>query len=560
MRVFAGKSICEGIAIGKLAVYKKKAAEAVCTRVTDTQAEVKRFIEAKEQAKRELSSLCERAAAEIGKEEAKIFEVYQMVLDDLDYTESITDMILTQGVNAEYAAAATGDKFSAMFTAMDDSYMRGRTADVRDISNRIISILQGKPCSETIGEEPVILLADDLTPSEIVQLDTSRVLSFVAREGSTNSHTAILARTRNIPALTDVDFYANGRQMASREEREALKEEDAVMLDGAFGIVDGYTGRLYVNPDIKTLAAYREKLAADEQKRSLLLELKGKENVTLDGTRIHVYANIDSVSDVEQVLVNDAEGIGLFRSEFLYLESEHYPTEEAQFAAYKTVAEKLAGRRVIIRTLDIGADKQVDYFHLEKEENPAMGYRAIRICLDKKELFKTQLRAIYRASSYGNISILFPMIISVDEVKQIKEIIVEVTQELSAEGIPYKACELGVMLETPAAVLISDLLAKEVDFFSVGTNDLTQYTLAIDRQNPKLGNIYDAHHPAMLRMLRMAAKNGHKEGCRVSICGELAADLALTEQLIRMGFDELSVPPSMILPLRERIRNIDLGM
>lgn len=463
-----------------------------------------------------------------------------MMLDDLDYIESVTNMITTQEVNAEFAVATTGDNFSQMFAAMDDDYMRERAADVKDISNRVISILQGGAHGEITGDEPVILLADDLAPSETVQLDKSKVLSFVTRGGSTNSHTAILARTMNIPALIGVDFLSD----------EAL--------DGALGIVDGYTGTLYVNPDTETLAVYQEKKEADEQKKRLLEELKGKENVTLDGRKINLYANIGSVADVANVLANDAGGIGLFRSEFLYLESEDYPTEEAQFAAYKTVAENMAGKKVIIRTLDIGADKQVGYFNLEKEENPAMGYRAIRICLEREEVFRTQLRAIYRASYYGNISIMFPMIISVDEVKQIKEIITEVKAELAAEGLPYKDCEIGIMIETPAAVMISDLLAKEVDFFSVGTNDLTQYTLAIDRQNPKLDNIYDAHHPAVLRMLQMIVGNGHKEGCWVGICGELGADLTLTEQFFRMGFDELSVSPSMILKVRDTIRKIDL--
>lgn len=538
--VLAGKSVFGGIAIGKLAVYNKKESQVKRTKVTDADVEVARFTEAKEQAKDQLAMLYEKARNEVGEVNAMIFEVHQMMLDDLDYIESITNMISTQEVNAEFAVATTGDNFSQMFAAMDDDYMRERAADVKDISNRVISILQGGAHGEITGDEPVILLADDLAPSETVQLDKSKVLSFVTRGGSTNSHTAILARTMNIPALIGVDFSCD----------EAL--------DGALGIVDGYTGKLYVNPAAETLAAYQEKKEADEQKKRLLEELKGKKNVTLDGRKINLYANIGGVADVANALANDAGGIGLFRSEFLYLESENYPTEEAQFAAYKTVAENMAGKKVIIRTLDIGADKQVGYFNLEKEENPAMGYRAIRICLNQKEVFRTQLRAIYRASYYGNISIMFPMIISVDEVKQIKEIIAEVKAELAVEGLPYKDCEIGIMIETPAAVMISDLLAKEVDFFSVGTNDLTQYTLAIDRQNPKLDNIYDAHHPAILRMLEMIVENGHKEGCWVGICGELGADLTLTEQFLRMGFDELSVSPSMILKVRDTIRKIDL--
>lgn len=538
--VLTGKSVCGGIAIGKLAVYNKKESQVKRVKVTDAKEEELRFTDAKEQAKNQLAALYEKALAEVGEVNAMIFEVHQMMLDDLDYTESIINMIHTQEVNAEFAVATTGDNFSQMFAAMDDDYMRERAADVKDISNRVIAILQGAAHGEMVGDESAILLADDLAPSETVQLDKSKVLSFVTRGGSTNSHTAILARTMNIPALVGVDFPAD-------------------MPAEAFGIVDGYTGKLYVNPDAETLAAYQEKKEADEQKKRLLGELKGKENVTLDGRKINLYANIGSVADVANVLANDAGGIGLFRSEFLYLESEDYPTEESQFAAYKTVAENMAGKKVIIRTLDIGADKQVGYFNMEKEENPAMGYRAIRICLDRKDVFRTQLRAIYRASYYGNISIMFPMIISVDEVKQIKDIIADVKAELSAEGIPYKDCEIGIMIETPAAVMISDLLAKEVDFFSVGTNDLTQYTLAIDRQNPKLDNIYDAHHPAVLRMLQMIVDNGHKEGCWVGICGELGADLALTEQFLRMGFDELSVSPSMILKVRDAIRKIDLN-
>jgi phosphotransferase system enzyme I (PtsI) len=466
--------------------------------------------------------------------------MHQMMLDDLDYVESITNMIETQQVNAEFAVASTGDNFAQMFAAMDDDYMRERAADVKDISNRVISILQGNSDAGLSGDEPFILLADDLAPSETVQLDKSKVLAFVTRHGSTNSHTAILARTMNIPALIGVDFPEDG-------------------VDGQYGIVDGFDAKFFIEPDADTKTKYQKLKEENEQKKRLLQELKGKENITKDGTKINLYANIGGVSDVANVLSNDAGGIGLFRSEFLYLESEDYPTEEAQFAAYKTVAENMAGKKVIIRTLDIGADKQVDYFGLEKEENPAMGYRAIRICLDRTEIFKTQLRAIYRASYYGTIAIMFPMIISVNEVKKIKEIIAEVKAGLDADGIPYKDVELGIMIETPAAVMISDLLAKEVDFFSIGTNDLTQYTLAIDRQNPKLDNIYDSHHEAVLRMLKMVVDNGHKEGCWVGICGELGADETLTETFLRMGFDELSVSPSMILRIRDKIRNTDLS-
>ena len=533
--VLEGKSVFGGIAIGRLSIYNKKENQVKREKITDVEAEITRFTDAKETAKEQLKGFYEKAVKEVGEVNAAIFEVHQMMLDDLDYVESITNMIRTQEVNAEFAVASTGDNFSKMFAAMDDDYMKERAADVKDISNRVISILQNAENGSVTGEKPVILLADDLAPSETVQLDKSKVLSFVTRHGSTNSHTAILARTMNIPAMIGIDF-----------------SED---VNGKMGIVDGYTGKLYIEPDEETMKKYEAKKAEDENKKRLLLELKGKENVTLDGKKINLYANIGGVADVANALSNDAGGIGLFRSEFLYLESEDYPTEEAQFAAYKTVAENMAGKKVIIRTLDIGADKQVDYFHMEKEENPAMGYRAIRICLDRPEIFKTQLRAIYRASYYGTISIMFPMIISVKEVKRIKEIVAEVKAELTTEGIPFKDCELGIMIETPAAVMISDLLAEEVDFFSIGTNDLTQYTLAIDRQNPKLDSFYDSHHEAILRMLQMVVDNGHKHGCWVGICGELGADTTLTSTFLKMGFDELSVSPAMILRVREEIRN-----
>lgn len=533
--VLEGKSVFGGIGIGRLSIYNKKENQVKREKITDVEAEITRFTDAKETAKEQLKGFYEKAVKEVGEVNAAIFEVHQMMLDDLDYVESITNMIRTQEVNAEFAVASTGDNFSKMFAAMDDDYMKERAADVKDISNRVISILQNAENGSVTGEKPVILLADDLAPSETVQLDKSKVLSFVTRHGSTNSHTAILARTMNIPALIGIDF-----------------SED---VNGKMGIVDGYTGKLYIEPDEETMKKYEAKKAEDENKKRLLLELKGKENVTLDGKKINLYANIGGVADVANALSNDAGGIGLFRSEFLYLESEDYPTEEAQFAAYKTVAENMAGKKVIIRTLDIGADKQVDYFHMEKEENPAMGYRAIRICLDRPEIFKTQLRAIYRASYYGTISIMFPMIISVKEVKRIKEIVAEVKAELTTEGIPFKDCELGIMIETPAAVMISDPLAEEVDFFSIGTNDLTQYTLAIDRQNPKLDSFYDSHHEAILRMLQMVVDNGHKHGCWVGICGELGADTTLTSTFLKMGFDELSVSPAMILRVREEIRN-----
>ena len=534
-----GKSVFSGIAIGKLARFQNGDNPVKREKITDSRAEIQRFTDAKEEAKVQLAALYEKALKEVGEVNAAIFEVHQMMLDDLDYIEAITNMIESQEVNAEYAVATTGDNFSAMFAAMDDDYMKARAADVKDISNRVITILQGNQTGGMDPDEPVILLANDLAPSETVQLDKSKVLSFVTRHGSTNSHTAILARTMNIPALIGIDYT-----------------EDA---EGKLGIVDGYEGKLIIDPPASVLEEYRARKEADEEKKRLLMELKGKEDVTLDGKQIKLYANIGSVSDVATVLANGAGGIGLFRSEFLYLESSDYPTEEEQFTAYRKVAEMMAGKKVIIRTLDIGADKQVGYFGLDKEENPAMGYRAIRICLDRTDIFKTQLRALYRASYYGNIAIMFPMIISVDEVLKIKGIVAEVKKELDAEGLPYREVELGMMIETPAAVMMTAELAKEVDFFSVGTNDLTQYTLAIDRQNPKLDNIYDSHHPAIMKMLQMIVDNGHAGGCWVGICGELGADTTLTETFLRMGFDELSVSPSMVLSVREEIRKTDLS-
>lgn len=533
-----GKSVYSGVAIGRLAIYNKADNQVKREKISDVEAELARFEEARNAAKEQLAGLYEKALKEVGEVNAAIFEVHQMMLDDLDYVESVINMIQSQEVNAEYAVATTGDTLSEVFASMDDDYMRERAADVKDISNRVIAVLQGKGAGGLNADEPVILLADDLAPSETVQLDKSKVLSFVTRHGSTNSHTAILARTMNIPALIGIDY-----------------PEDA---EGKMGIVDGYEGKLIIDPPVSVLETYQKRKEADEEKKRLLLELKGKENVTIDGTKINLYANIGSVADVASVLANDAGGIGLFRSEFLYLESSDYPTEEEQFAAYRKVAESMAGKKVIIRTLDIGADKQVDYFHLDKEDNPAMGYRAIRICLDRRDVFKTQLRALYRASYYGTISIMFPMIISVNEVKEIKKVIAEVKAELDEEKIPYKDVEIGIMIETPAAVMMSEELAQEVDFFSVGTNDLTQYTLAIDRQNPKLDNIYDSHHPAILKMLKMIVDNGHKGGCWVGICGELGADTTLTETFLKMGFDELSVSPSMILKVRQEIRSIEL--
>lgn len=539
MNVLEGKSVYGGIAIGKISVFAKGDRQVKRESVEDPAAELKRFTDAKEKAKEQLKGLYEKALQEVGEVNAMIFDVHQMMLDDLDYVEPITNIIETQKVNAEFAVATTGDNLSEVFASMDDAYMKERAADIKDISNRVIRILQGRETSGPDNDEPVILVAEDLAPSETVQLDKSKVLSFVTRLGSTNSHTAILARTMNIPALIGVAY-----------------SED---MDGKMAVVDGFAGKIFVDPDEDTLREYQSRKDEEDNKKKLLLELKGKDTVTPDGKKINLYANIGGVSDVASVLENDAGGIGLFRSEFLYLESDTYPTEEEQFKAYRTVAETMAGKKVIIRTLDIGADKQVDYFDLGKEDNPAMGYRAIRICLDQPDIFKTQLRAIYRASHYGTISIMFPMIISVSEVKKIKEITEEVKKELSAQEIPYGEVELGIMIETPAAVMISDQLAKEVDFFSLGTNDLTQYTLAIDRQNPKLDPIYDSHHEAVLRMLQMVVDNGHKEGCWVGICGELGADTTLTETFLRMGFDELSVTPSMVLKVRDVIRRTDLS-
>ena len=539
MTEFRGKPVFSGIAIGKIAILKKDDQSVKRTHVDDTAGELARVMEAKEKALGQLKALYEKAVKEVGESGAMIFDVHQMMLDDQDYLDSITNMIETQNINAEYAVAVTGDNFAKMFAEMDDDYMKARAADVKDISERLIRVLQGGDGEGLETDEATIVVADDLAPSETVQMDKSKVLAFVTRFGSSNSHTAILARTMNIPALISVDY----------------KDE----IDGKMAVVDGFEGKLIVEPEEEMLEAYRNKYEQEVEKRKLLQELKGKENVTKSGKKINIYANIGKVSDVANVLQNDAGGIGLFRSEFLYLEKDTFPTEEEQYQAYKQVAETMAGKKVIIRTLDIGADKQADYFGLDHEENPAMGYRAIRICLNQPDIFKTQLRALFRASIFGTISIMYPMIISVKEVRQIKEIVEEVKKELTAEEIPFADVEQGIMIETPAAAMISDLLAKEVDFFSIGTNDLTQYTLAIDRQNPKLDNIYDSHHEAVLRMLKMVVENGHKEGCWVGICGELGADTTLTETFLRMGFDELSVTPSMILRVRDKIRSVDLN-
>ena len=540
MITLSGKSVFGGIAIGKIVFYKRNEIQIKRSRVEDTEQEVKRFEAAKEKAVSQLQELHDKALDDVGETNAMIFEIHQMMLEDLDYVESIVNIITSQEVNAEYAVATTADNFAAMFAAMDDAYMQGRAADVKDVSERLIQVLSDQNGASMEMNEPVIIAADDLVPSETVQLDKEKVLSFITMYGSANSHTAILARTMNIPAVIGIG--------------EDLKKE----YDGKDAIVDGMEGVIYIDPDEETLIRMRQKQKEDQEQKALLEQLKGKENVTKSGQKVMVYANIGNLSDVGAVLKNDAGGIGLFRSEFLYLESETFPTEEEQFKVYKQVAENMAGKRVIIRTLDIGADKQVDYFGLDKEENPALGYRAIRICLTRQEIFKTQLRALYRASAYGQIAIMFPMIISVDEVKQIKKIIDKVKQELREEGIDFREnVEIGVMIETPAAVMVSRDLAKEVDFFSVGTNDLTQYTLAIDRQNQKLEPFYDSHHPAVLAMIRMAAENAHAEGKWIGICGELGADLSLTETFLEMGIDELSVAPGMILPLRKRIREAE---
>lgn len=537
MVTITGKSVFGGVAIGPIAFYKRQEKKIVRSHVDDPAEEVKRFEAAKATAVAQLEKLYDKAVVDVGEANAMIFQVHQMMVEDLDYVDSIVNIITTQEVNAEYAVGVTADNFSAMFAAMDDAYMQGRAADVKDVSERVINILSGAESEGVHTEEPAIVAADDLVPSETVQLDKSKVLGFATMYGSSNSHTAILARTMSIPAVIGLG--------------EELKPE----YDGHMAVIDGFDGKIYVDPDEDTLAIMRKKQEKDREYKELLNELKGKENVTLSGQKINLYANIGNLEDVGIVLKNDAGGIGLFRSEFLYLESSTYPTEEEQFRVYKKVAENMAGKKVIIRTLDIGADKQVDYFELDKEENPALGYRAIRICLTRPEIFKTQLRALFRASAFGQIAIMFPMIISVAEVKKIKEIVEEVKAELRAEEIPFNEdLEMGIMIETPAAVMVSRDLAKEVDFFSVGTNDLTQYTLAIDRQNQKLDAFYDAHHPAVLAMIKMAADNAHAEGKWIGICGELGADLELTETFLEMGIDELSVSPSMILPLRKKIR------
>ena len=540
MQIYKGKSVFGGIAIGKISVYKKDEQLVKRVKIEDADAEMERYTDARNIAAAQLQKLYDKALKEVGEANAAIFEVHQMMLEDEDYNESVENIIHSQMVNAEYAVASTADNFAQMFEAMDDDYMRGRAADVRDISERVITVLAGGAGSGLDSDEPVIIAADDLAPSETVQLDKDKVLSFVTAHGSEKSHTAILARTMGIPALigTGIDLDET--------------------VDGKLGIVDGTNGVVYVDPDAELLEEMKKKQQEEQEKKRLLQTLKGKENITLDGQKVMLYANVGNIKDLGIALQNDAGGIGLFRSEFIYLGQDHYPTEEEQFQIYKTVAETMAGRRVIIRTLDIGADKQCDYFELDKEDNPAMGLRAIRICLTRPEIFKTQLRALFRASVYGNINIMYPMIISVDEVRQIKAIVEEVKAELAEQGIEYGNPAQGIMIETPASVMMSRELAEEVDFFSIGTNDLTQYTLAIDRQNSKLDKFFDSHHPAVLRMIQMTVENAHKAGIWCGICGELGADQALTKDFLAMGVDELSVSPGSILPLRKIILETDV--
>ena len=535
MKIYKGKSVFGGIAIGKIQVYGKGEKQVKRVKVEDTEAEILRYRQASEEARSQLAALYDRALQEVGEDNAAIFEIHQMMLEDGDYQDSIENIIRTQTVNAEYAVARTADNFAQMFAAMEDDYMRGRAADVRDISERLLSSLQGEASDKVSVSEPVIIVADDLAPSETVQFDKDMVLSFVTVHGSRNSHTAILARTMGIPALVGAGLPLDGT------------------VDGKTGIVDGTNGVIYVEPDEETLSRLQKAGEEEQEKKAILHTLKGKENITLDGKGILLYANIGNIKELATVLQNDAGGIGLFRSEFIYLEREDFPTEEEQFWIYRTVAETMGKKRVIIRTLDIGADKQCDYFRMEKEENPALGCRAIRICLTRPEIFKTQLRALFRASKYGKIAIMYPMITSAGEVRRIREIVGEVKAELTARGIEYGEPEQGIMIETPAAAIISDQLAGEVDFFSIGTNDLTQYLLAVDRQNPALDEFCDTHHPAVLRMIELVVENAHRAGIWAGICGELGADPELTRDFLAMGVDELSVSPERILPIRRTI-------
>lgn len=538
MQYFQGKSVYKGIVMGPVAVLKKNDYQVKRARIEDPEAEVKRVKEAVEISKKQLGRLYDKAVREVGEASAAIFEVHQMMLEDEDYLESMENMIRTELVNAEYAAAATGDNFAEMFAAMDDEYMKARSADVKDISERLVRNLSGEGDNDLSSMEPSIIVADDLSPSETVQMDKEKILAFVTVHGSTNSHTAILARMMNIPALIGVPMDLNG------------------LKTGMMAVVDGFSGQVIFEPEEDVQKETEKRMQEEAEKQKLLEELKGKENVTPDGRKINIYANIGSVGDLGYVMENDAGGIGLFRSEFLYLGRNDFPTEEEQFQAYKQAVQTMAGKKVIIRTLDIGADKQVDYFNLGKEENPALGYRAIRICLKQPEIFKAQLRALFRAAVYGNLSVMYPMITSTEEVEKIYAIVAEVEEELKKQEVQYKIPEQGIMIETPAAVMISDRLAEMVDFFSIGTNDLTQYTLAIDRQNEQLDDFYNPHHEAVLRMIRMVVENAHKCGKWAGICGELGADLTLTEQFVRMGVDELSVAPSMILKLRKIVREM----
>lgn len=543
MKIYKGKGVYSAVAIGKISVFKRNEVSVKRTHVEDTKAEMQRLKSAKEITLKQLKSIYEKALKEVGETNAQIFEIHMMMIEDEDYNESIENIIESQKVNAEYAVAVTSDNFTEMFSAMDDSYMQARAADVKDISNRLISNFSCDSNTENFGNEKVIICADDLAPSETVLLDKNKVFAFVTAFGSSNSHTAILARNMNIPAIIGV-----GENFLSE------------ISDGVTAAVDGFTGEIFVEPDQKTIEKMKAKQKDDEEKKLLLQNLKGKENITVDGTKINIFANIGSVDNIGSVLLNDAGGIGLFRSEFLYLENSDYPTEEQQFQAYKKVLESMAGKKVIIRTLDIGADKKVDYFNLDKEDNPALGYRAIRICLTRPEIFKTQLRALYRSSIYGNLGIMFPMITSKSELEKIIAICNEVKSELKNEGIDYSEnIELGIMIETPAAAVISDVLAPMVDFFSVGTNDLTQYTLACDRQNPNIEEFCDTHHEAILRLIQYSAESAHKNNAWIGICGELAADTSLTERFLRMGIDELSVSPSYVLKLRDTVRKIDLS-
>lgn len=538
MQCFQGKSVYKGIVMGPVAVLKKNDYQVKRARIEDPEAEVKRVEEAVEVSKKQLGRLYDKAVREVGEASAAIFEVHQMMLEDEDYLESMENMIRIELVNAEYAAAATGDNFAEMFAAMDDEYMKARSADVKDISERLVRNLSGEGDNDLSSMEPSIIVADDLSPSETVQMDKEKILAFVTVHGSTNSHTAILARMMNIPALIGVPMDLNG------------------LKTGMTAVVDGFSGQVIFEPEEDVQKETEKRMQEEAEKQKLLEELKGKENITPDGRKINIYANIGSVGDLGYVMENDAGGIGLFRSEFLYLGRNDFPTEEEQFQAYKQAVQTMAGKKVIIRTLDIGADKQVEYFNLGKEENPALGYRAIRICLKQPEIFKAQLRALFRAAVYGNLSVMYPMITSTEEVEKIYAIVAEVEEELKKQEVQYKIPEQGIMIETPAAVMISDRLAEMVDFFSIGTNDLTQYTLAIDRQNEQLDDFYNPHHEAVLRMIRMVVENAHKCGKWAGICGELGADLTLTEQFVRMGVDELSVAPSMILKLRKIVREM----